>query len=224
LGELTHDWHQFTNELKFRSLRDIYGYESAVGQHRLLADLLLMIGDHESAASSYRHAVDAYKNERAWRHMAAACEMAAVCQMAQPSKNRSSRDSSFDAMLDTAYHSHLRAADASGAPAPPTPSSASSIVTAGSSGFGGTSAVGNEAIVSRLYALRSVVLALLLSGLPGSTQEAWNRQDGSKYVFFFFGAKGFLFFGSILCFTFPFASHTLTNDLISFILFPSSGL
>eukprot|EP00301_Raphidiophrys_heterophryoidea_P019956 c4765_g1_i1.p1 GENE.c4765_g1_i1~~c4765_g1_i1.p1 ORF type:complete len:1389 (+),score=277.83 c4765_g1_i1:44-4210(+) len=129
--------------------REGFGHDSPLGQQRILADLLMVVGDYEGAAAQYRHAAEEFKAEKAYRHCAAANEMLAVATAVHATQKpaqyaavaaqvamRVKMNKDVDQALEIAYALHLK------------------------------STTNAHDQMNQLYALRSLVLMLVLTGMP----------------------------------------------------------
>jgi trafficking protein particle complex subunit 8 len=92
----------------YDSLQGFYRPDAAEAVMRRLADYSMMLRDYKLAQSTYEILCQDFKNDKAWRHYAAANEMAAVSTLISVSGLSSKvRVEAVDQYIETAYYSYI---------------------------------------------------------------------------------------------------------------------
>lgn len=92
----------------YDSLQGFYRPDAPEAVMRKLADYAVMLRDFKLARDTYEILCQDFKNDKAWRHYAAANEMAAVSSLiATGHLSAKARMEGVDAYLETAYYSYL---------------------------------------------------------------------------------------------------------------------
>ena len=96
------------NSSNYDSLQGFYRPDAPEAVMRKLADYAMMLRDFKLAQSTYEILCQDFKNDKAWRHYAAANEMAAVSSLIATGHLSSKvRVEGIDQYLETAYYSYL---------------------------------------------------------------------------------------------------------------------
>jgi hypothetical protein len=92
----------------YDSLQGFYRPDASEAVMRRLADYSMMLRDYKLAQSTYEILCQDFKNDKAWRHYAAANEMAAVSSLiAMSGLSSKVRVESIDQYIETAYYSYI---------------------------------------------------------------------------------------------------------------------